>query len=399
MSELINNNQKARQEKLKALIKRLHKGEDFETVKQEFAEEFGSVSTEEISRLEQALVEEGMDVEEIQKLCDVHADIMGTAVEDIHGKKKRRIGHPLQVLEMENERIERLIDEEIVPYLKQEGNHAILMLRVGFDRLNEVKKHYARKEQLFFPYLEEKGVTAPPRVMWGVDDEIREKLNAVRELLNQEGTTVADVKEQAEAAIKQIRDMVFKENNILIPLLEEKLTLIHFIKIAESSDEIGYFLEAPEDEFTIDKDEDETEEEEESGEIPFTAGKLSAEEADAIMNTLPLDVTFVDKDGHVKYFSQGKERIFDRPKTILGRHVNMCHPPSSVHIVEKIVENFKSGKKDVEDFWIQFKGMFVHIRYFAIRNRKGEYLGTLETTQNIKPLRELEGEKRIMDSD
>ena len=115
-----------------------------------------------------------------------------------------------------------------------------------------------------------------------------------------------------------------------------------------------------------------------------------------MLNTLPFDMTFVDKDGHVKYFTQGKERIFDRPKTIIGRHVNMCHPPQSVHVVEEIVESFKSGRKDHEDFWIRLKDMFVYIRYFAVRSKNGEYLGTLEITQNIKPIVELEGEKRLV---
>ncbi|MFA7055252.1 MAG: PAS domain-containing protein, partial [Acholeplasmataceae bacterium] len=96
---------------------------------------------------------------------------------------------------------------------------------------------------------------------------------------------------------------------------------------------------------------------------------------------------------------QGKERIFDRPITIIGRHVSMCHPPASVHIVEEIVESFRSGRKHNEDFWIRMKDMFVYIRYFAVRNKSGEYLGTLEVTQNIKPITELEGEKRLVSKD
>jgi len=130
--------------------------------------------------------------------------------------------------------------------------------------------------------------------------------------------------------------------------------------------------------------------------IQFGAGSLSQTEVNALLNTLPLDMTFVDKEGNVKYFSQGKERIFDRPSTIIGRHVSMCHPPSSVHVVEEIIECFESGRKDNEDFWIRMKDMFVYIRYFAVRDPSGDFLGTLEITQNIKPITELQGEKRLV---
>ena len=133
-----------------------------------------------------------------------------------------------------------------------------------------------------------------------------------------------------------------------------------------------------------------------NGYIKFDAGILLPQEINAMFNTLPIDITFVDKDGAVKYFSQGKERIFARPKSIIGRQVQNCHPPASVHIVEKIVEDFKSGKKDNEDFWIKLGDKYVLIRYFAVRNENGEYLGTMEVTQNIKPIQEIAGEKRLL---
>ncbi len=401
MSELINNQTKAKQDKLKQLIKRLHEGEDFESVKADFAKTFGDVSTQEITELEQALVEEGLPVEEIQRLCDVHARVFGGSVSDIHSSDdiSEEAGHPLQVLKAENARLETLIAEEIEPYLQQEGNQPLLMLRVGMDRIEEIKKHYARKEQLFFPYLEKKGITTPPQVMWGVDDEIREKINRCLAALSEVDMTVAKVKPLIEETIHQLKEMVFKENNILIPLLKDKLNLVNFIDIAAASDEVGYFLEKPKNTFSGEATEATEEEKTESGTVNFDAGALSPEEVNAMLNTLPLDLTYVDKDGYVRYFTQGKERIFDRPKTILGRHVNMCHPPASVHIVEKIVDNFKSGKKDHEDFWINMRGKMVLIRYFAVRNKAGAYLGTLEMTQDITNIKALEGEKRLMDDD
>lgn len=402
MSEMINNQSQKRQALLKSLIKDLHDGKDFETVKEAFKKHFNDVSTEEITQMEQALMSEGLPVEEVQRLCSVHASVFGGSINDIHGKQEfvDTLGHPLQVLSEENRRIETLINEEIEPYLDQEGNTPILMLRVGFDRLKEINKHYNRKEQLFFPYLEKKGITGPPQVMWGVDDEIRGMIKKIQEKLNQEHTKVSDVKTMIEEALHEIKEMVFKEENILLPLLAEKLNLYNFIKIDEASDELGYFLTAPKVKWQQnDKAPQEETKTANEGEVPFDAGSLTFEEVNAMLNSLPLDMTFVDKDGYVKYFTQGKERIFDRPHTILGRHVNMCHPPASVDIVEKIVESFRSGKKDVEDFWINMHDKMIHIRYFAVRDKAGDFLGTLEMTADITPIRALEGEKRLLDED
>jgi DUF438 domain-containing protein len=130
--------------------------------------------------------------------------------------------------------------------------------------------------------------------------------------------------------------------------------------------------------------------------IHLPSGRLSPEELMSILNTLPVDLTFVDKEDKVKYFTQGKERVFDRNRAILGRDVRMCHPPASVHVVEKILSDFKSGKAESAPFWIQMKGKFIHIEYFALRNDKGEYLGTLEVSADLTGKRALTGEQRIL---
>ena len=175
-----------------------------------------------------------------------------------------------------------------------------------------------------------------------------------------------------------------------------------WVKIAEESGEIGYCLIEPQGTWKPvrinvgEKVKDEGEQPSNNRYVKFDAGILLPEEINAMLNTLPIDITFVDKDGAVKYFSQGKERIFVRTKTIIAREVKNCHPPASVHIVEKIVEDLKSGKKDYEDFWIKMGDKYVFIRYFAVRNENGEYLGAMEVTQNIKPIQEITGEKRLM---
>ncbi|MCF7925990.1 MAG: DUF438 domain-containing protein [Candidatus Izimaplasma sp.] len=404
MSELINNSQK-RQEKLKEIIKKIHDGMPIEEAKKEFKKHFESVSTDEITKMEHNLIEEGMPIEEVENLCDVHASVFQGSISDIH--KTNEIteikGHPLQVLMEENDRILTLIEEEIVPYLDDTSKTAQLMLRIGFERLSEVDYHYARKENLFFPQIEKAGITSVPKVMWGVDNQIRDGIKDVIKELASEECDLEALNPDIKITLEKVKDMVTKENNILIPMLIDNVNLYQFILIDEASQEMKYFLEPPkhkwakqDDDMTENK-ETTTEETNASGEVLFDAGTLSQEEVNSILNTVPFDMTFVDKEGHVKYFTQGKERMFDRPKTILGRHVSMCHPPQSVDVVEEIVRRFETGEKDHEDFWIKMGEVFAHIRYYAIRDKNNNFLGTLELTQDIKPIKDLEGEKRLLD--
>lgn len=396
MSELINN----RQEQLKALIKQIHNGMPLEQAKALFKKDFGSITTEEITSMEQSLIEQGMPIEEVQKLCDVHAAVFDGSISDIH-KAKDVIdipGHPANVLYEENTRIKSVIDEEIKPYIDHTDKTSKLMLTIGFERLNGINNHYARKENLLFPGLEKRDVLSIPKVMWGVDNEIRESLKKIINQLHESDTLQAPLKQDIVQLIDRVEDMILKENNILLPLLKDTLNLYDWILADEGSDEIGYFLNPPSVRWNQDTSAAKTTQKEASPDVvTFDAGQLLPTELNAILNTVPLDMTFIDKEGHVKYFTQGKERIFDRPMTILGRHVNMCHPPQSVDVVEAIVNSFKDGTKDHEDFWIDFKNMFVHIRYYAIRDKDNQYLGTLEVTQDIKPLRDLTGEKRLME--
>ncbi len=131
--------------------------------------------------------------------------------------------------------------------------------------------------------------------------------------------------------------------------------------------------------------------------VTFETGTLSREELEALLNTLPLEITFVDKEDIVRYINQQPEKIFPRTKAIIGRKVQLCHPQKSVHLVNRMIEDFRSGRRDMAEFWIQMKGMFVHIRYFAVRDEKGEYQGTLEVVQDVSHIRALEGEQRLLD--
>jgi DUF438 domain-containing protein len=233
--------------------------------------------------------------------------------------------------------------------------------------------------------------------MWGVDDEIRKELKEILKDTEKKDIEVEKLKEQAAKTSEKIIEMIFKEENIMLPMLLENLTQDEWKTVYEESDELGYIVKnipnwEPSEEYEVEEKEDKVE----NGIVNLPSGIFKVEELTAMLDTLPIDITFVDKNDVVKYFSQGDERIFPRTKSIIGRKVSNCHPPASVHIVEKIVEDFKNGKKDNEDFWIKMDDKYIYIRYFAVRNSKGEYLGVVELTQNIKGIQELKGEKRLM---
>lgn len=407
MSEYINNRE-YRQKILKELIMELHNGRSVEEVKERFGALIEGVSPTEISAMENALMKEGMPIEEVQRLCDVHAAVFKGSIEQIHQPQKQedQLGHPVFTFKAENRALERLMNKSIRPALdklkENESEEALQQLNESMDQLWQIDKHYLRKENLLFPYMEKYQIVAPPKVMWGVDDEIRELIKEARRLLKEAQPKYSRIMEAVEAALVKVDEMIFKEENILFPMVLDTLNEDEWLKIARESAEIGYCLYEPKREWKpvrVDVEKSEQQKGEEpagEGYHKFETGILSGTEIEALLNTLPVDITFVDKEGVVKYFSQGKERIFPRTKAVIGRQVQNCHPPASVHIVEQIVEDLKTGKKDNEDFWIKMGDRYVFIRYFAVRDKNGEYLGTLEFTQDIAPIQALQGEKRLV---
>ena len=399
MSELINNRE-YRQEILKEVIRELHAGKTVEEVKEKFAEAIKGVTPSEISAMETQLVKEGLPIEEIQYLCNVHAAVFKGSIEEIHHPEEVP-GHPIYTLRQENQAIEEYIDTTLNPNMEKfkedDSKENINSLIQDFNLLWDIDKHYSRKENLIFPYLERYGITAPPKVMWGVDDDIRASLKDIRLLLTDYRGNKEEVLEKIKASIHEIKEMIYKEESILFPMALETLTEDEWITIYNESDEIGYAIISPETEWKLKRSTiDESENNLEPGNVKFETGYLTSEEISQIFNSIPGDMTFIDKNDVVKYFSKGEERIFARTKAVIGRTVQNCHPPSSVNVVEKLLEDFKSGKKDKESFWIKMGDLYVLISYFAIRDNNGEYLGTLEFSQNIAPIQEIQGEKRLL---
>lgn len=399
MSQEINNRE-MRKQAIKDMLRQLHEGKTVEEVQEQFRAAFDGVAASEISAAEQALISEGLAVSEVQRLCDVHSSVFKGSIEEIHAPAdaSKIPGHPANTLKLENAAIQKQIDTRIRPLLERVTNGALapqaLLPEIG--ALLAIDLHYCRKENLLFPYLELHGITAPPKVMWGVDDEIRALLKESARLA---ASGSAQTVEKLTGALTRTEEMIFKEENILIPMLLETISPEEWSSVAKESGEIGYCLIDPPPVWratSAPTGEPVAATAPVSGSINLPTGFFSLTELNRVLDTLPLDITFVGKDDTVRYFSQGSERVFPRTKAIIGRKVANCHPPASVHIVEGIIDDFKAGKKDHEDFWIRMGEKFVYIRYFAVRDEAGEYLGVLEVTQDIAPIQAITGEKRLV---
>jgi uncharacterized protein len=408
MSELINNS-KFRKERLKELILKLHQGEDPGQVRAELISTLQMIPYGEVVEVEQELIQEGLPETEVLRLCDVHGEVLDGHI-DIGGAQAIPEGHPVDVFKNENIELRKLIlrAETLLGNLyavKDDHfrDHTLQLLSC-FNELMDIDKHYRRKEYLVFPYLEKNGITGPPKVMWGKHDEIRDQLKGCIEILRTRELKKTDLEDALELlfvpVLKSLSDMTKKEEEILFPMCMDVLTTEDWWHIHKQTLEFGFALFDPKVDWKPEglpaEGYENTGISSENGTIQLPSGSFTAWEIMAILNTMPVDMTFVDKDDKVKYFTQGSHRIFARSRSIINRDVRLCHPPGSVHIIEKILDDFKSGRASHAPFWIQMKGKFIYIEYYALRDEKGEYLGTLEVSQDLTHIRELEGEQRIL---
>jgi len=402
-----------RKEKLKEIIKQLHAGADPQKIREKFKQVLEGVSPLEISKIEQELIEEGVPREEIQRLCEVHLAVFREQLE----KQKLTVpaGHPINIL-MEEHKIMLQLSERLVDIAKKikgkdyltEIDGEMEQLRHISEEFSDSEKHYLREENVLFPFLEKHGITEPPAIMWMEHDQIRKKKKQLKTLTEKiSPTNFQTFKEELEEIAAAMQNLLsshfYKENNILFPTSLRVISNEEWRQIREEFDDIGYCCFTPPQatiKLQIEKAEEikaKVEAVALPGKLEFETGTLSRDEVEAILNTLPVDITFVDKDDVVRYFNKAEGRIFVRTKAVIGRKVQQCHPQKSIHVVNRILNAFKAGEKDVAEFWIQMNNRLIHIRYFAVRNKNGEYLGTLEVTQDITDIKKIEGEKRLLD--
>ena len=390
-----------RQERLKNLILRLHEGESEEVIKEEFKEHFETVSPLEISVMERKLMkEEGLSAENIMKLCNVHVAVMADFVSDPENIPDdfSRPGHPVYVLKEENLALEAAlmrIRNLLEVYIEAPSDEIKAGLRKQIDLLWDFDKHYTRKEMSFFPIMERQGNTAPPQVMWGVDDQIRDQYKAFK------AAFLVDEMDQLMPLFSELeyemQEMFVKEENILIPMVTEAFNEDDWIAIADEMDEIGYCIVEPLEKWKPVRQKEEVDiTEEAKGRLKLGTGSLSHKELDLILNKLPLEITFVDKDHIVKYYDNGpEEKLLARTPSAIGRDMLNCHPPRVHETVKQLVHDLETGVKDSQQAWYKREdGVFVFIDYIAIRDEEGSFLGILETVQDISKFTKLDSDNR-----
>ena len=397
---------KDRKEILKHVIERLHEGADPEEVKEGFKEALKGASSVEIAQAEEELINEGMPREEIQRLCKIHLEVFRESLES--EKPLAPPGHPIRILMEEHKALLQFAGELEGIAEKLRGTSGLdatsrERLKDLEGRFKESARHYEREENVLFPYLEKHGMKQPPAIMWMEHDQIRQIEKSLYRLVDERESMgfqefALQLGRVASSLAELLMNHFAKENSVLFSASLKVMAEDEWKDMKQQFDELGYCSFTPESaRMPLGGKETRVVKPETQDRVVFETGSLSREELEGMLDSLPVDITFVDKEDRVRYFNQSKDRLFPRAKAIIGRTVQLCHPQKSDHIVNRIVEGFRDGSRDVAEFWMNLQGKLVHIRYLAVRDRNGEYMGTLEVTQDITDLKKLEGEKRLLD--
>jgi len=379
-----------------------------EQVKEKFRDVLEGTDSLEIAKIEEELAKEGMKREEMRKLCDVHMAIFKEQLEKQMPNMKP--SQPIAIL-MEEHKIMLQMAEKLTSLSNKilkvtdmryvtEEIHQVEHVAEDFT---DADKHYLREENVLFPIVEKHGITEPPAIMWMEHDQIREQKKQLHKLIADLKTSgFDDFKQQLWETAKSLSELLanhfYKENNILFPAAMSVVTEAEWVAVRKEFDEIGYCCFTP-PELTVPAQAETivAQAPVSEGVLSFETGNLTKEQLEAMLNSLPVDVTFVDANDTVQYFNKPEKRFFVRTKAVIGRKVAMCHPEKSLHIVTRIVESFKSGKKDSAAFWINLQNRLLHIRFFAVRDNSGKYLGAIEVVQDVTKIKQLEGERRLLD--
>lgn len=382
-------------ELLKGIIRSLHEGRDVARAREEFARLIGQVVPHEIAAMEQELIREGMPPDEVQRLCDVHVSVVRHAL-DTEEPPRPPPGHPLDTYMRENREIASRADRWAeLSRSVDEGTWERVAGDLGraLDELSGVEIHYRRKENQLFPALEAHGLSGPSQVMWALHDDVRRMLKEMRSAVAHR--RLDRIRETGPELARVVSEMIYKEERILFPTAWKVLTEEEWEKIRMGDEEIGYLV-PPEGTWPRGARAGKALEAK-PGNIALTTGTLTLEQLDRMLVTLPVEFSFVDDKDIVRYYSGHAKRIFPRSPGVIGRTVQNCHPPKSLHVVNAILEAFHKGERDHARFWIPLGERLVHISYHAVRDEGGNYLGCVEVTQDITDLKRLEGKKRLLD--
>lgn len=408
MSNIYNANSN-KKEQLKKIIKRLHQGENVEKLKEEFKDLLDKVAPNDIVQIEEELIKEGITREEILKLCDLHLSLF----KQTFSKQSTNTGgnNPIDILKEEHKLITQFAEElkSIVSQISSFDDYSLAgkMIEKLIDiatKFKESASHYAREENVLFPYLDRKGIKEPPKIMWMEHDMIRNMEKNFYSIIDSHKEIsfkrfVGQLQEIAINLYETITSHFYKENNILFEMAKKVLSEEEIKEIKGEFDRLGYCSFTP-----VEGAQAQTAFQKIVSKVPaageevkFATGSLTPKQLQALFDTLPFELTFIDSSDIVRFFSLSKEPIFSRSTAILGLEVQNCHPQKSLHLVNSIIEEFKSGKRDVAEFYLTIDEKFIYIRYFAVRDELNNYLGCVEVTQDVTKIRTLQGEKRLLD--
>ena len=383
---------KTRTEQLKDYLKRLGNGEDIEVVRADFVKNFGSVEASEIMRAEQELIKEGTPITEIQKLCDIHSALFhgATTEEKIAAELAKRDSFPKKDYSDKHERAAELVKTTGHPlYTFTKENEALTALleefkntrtEETFTKIRDISIHYAKKGDLLYPHLKVKyGVSGPSAVMWTVDDEIRDELGKLAKITERN----EEWNNQTDAVLKRAEEMIYKEQNILFPICAVNFTEEEWFGIYRDSKDYAVC-------FGVENTQWEEAENVKTevkagleGEVVMPGGHMTVPQLTALLNTIPLEITFIDENDINRFFNEGP-KVFKRPGMAIDREVFSCHPPKIEPMVRSILDDFKSGKRDSVQIWMDKGGRTMLVTYMAVRDKSGKYLGTTEVVQDME---------------
>ena len=387
-----------RVEQLKGFLKRLGTGEDLGAVREDFASQFAHVEASEIMKAEQGLMREGTPLAEVQQLCDLHSALFhGSTIHEqmdaehakveavLEAQEKSKsvvtlvetVGHPINRLTEENKALDALIEALKVKVADKTAT---------VDDVNEVRQvsiHYAKKGDLLYPHLKVAyDISGPSLVMWTVDGDIRDGFGRLARAKSIDDAWY----EEFDGLLTRAQEMIYKEQNILFPICAENFSTEEWYQIYKDTEQYEEIFGVERVAWTEAESALAAKAAPTSGDsntIALIGGSLTLEQLDAMLNTMPMEITFVDHVDINRYFNDG-EKVFKRPTTAIGRDVFSCHPPKVEPIVRGIIESFRNGERDNVAVWLEKVGRPFYVNYMAVRDQNNNYLGTLELVQDMQ---------------
>lgn len=396
MSEFLNNSE-IRVNSLLEFSMGMIEGKDGSELVKKYEEAIKHVTPHDMLKLEDMQIQMDVTIKAIKKDVDRVINVFFKNLEKYEWKKPKKDTFLYYLME-ENKALTSKLEDIKGILVKDDIENTREQLLSSLKELTKIESHYVKKENILFPYLEKKLERYRAlNVMWSLHDDVRRKLKKLIAILEDKNVNETEFKSKIGELFFLMYGLIQKEDLIVYPVASEVISDKEWEEMHMQSFEYEFsFIETPK---KPEKSVNNSEMIRDIGDkyvLKTETGEMSLEQILLVFNKLPIDITFVDENNKVRFFSKPDERFFPRSPAIIGREVQNCHPPESVHIVEKIVDAFKKGEKDTAQFWLNLNGKFVIIQYFALRNDKGEYKGVLEASQDVTEIRSLEGQQRLL---